>query len=139
MATIARNGSFQLQTDVILASTFVTIAGVKSFDMGTIEVEEVDVTDFDSAGNFREFASGYSEASEGSFVLNYDHQNAEHVALRAAVGGATVTFQATFTIAATGEVVEFDALIKGFSTPVDIGGVMEATVTIKLTGAPTYT
>lgn len=139
MATIARNGSFSLAFDVAGNDTFVALAGVKSFDMGAIEVEEIDVTDFDSAGNFREFASGYSEAAEGSFVLNYDHQDANHVALRAAVGGATQSFQATFTIGATAEIVEFDCIVKGFSTPVEIGGVMEATVTIKLSGAPTYT
>lgn len=136
MATIARNGSFSLQYDP--GGGLAALSGVKSFDMGAIEVEEIDVTDFDSTGNFREFESGYSEAAEGSFVLNYDHQDASHVALRSAVGGATQDFQATFTIGGTAETVSFSALVKGFSTPVDIGGIMEATVTIKLSGQPVY-
>ncbi len=138
MATIARNGTFSLTSDAAVADTQAPLTGVKSFDMGAIEVEDIDVTDFDSTGNFREFASGYSEAAEGSFVLNFDHQDASHVALRAAVGGAAVSFVATYTIGGQDETVSFDALIKGFSTPVDIGGIMEATVTIKLSGAPVY-
>lgn len=140
MGTIAKNGTFSLEHTNDGGTTWATVAGCKSFDMGAIETEEIDITDFDSTGNFREFAAGYQEASDGSFVCNYDHQDPVFLLLRAAqVSGATQTFRATYTHGGTGEVVQFSALVKGISAPVEIGGVMEVTVTIKLTGQPTYT
>lgn len=140
MATIAKNGTFSLEHSNDSGTTYVNVAGCKSFDMGAIETEEVDVTDFDSTGNFREYAAGYKEAADGSFVCNYDHQDPVFLLLRAAqAAGTTEYFKATYTHGGTSEEVEFTALVKGISSPVEIGGVMEVTVTIKLTGQPTYT
>lgn len=135
MAVIAKNGTFSLKHSNDSGSTYVVVPGVKSFDIGAIENEEIDVTDFDSTGNFREFATGYQEASSGSFTINYDPQNAIFLLLRAAqTGGTTEYFQAVYD----DETVEFNALVTSISTPVSIGEVMEATITIKLTGQPTY-
>ena len=56
------------------------------------------------------------------------------MALRTAQGGAAQEFEAVYD----DETVTFTALITNFSTPVQVGAIMEATVSIKLTGAPTY-
>jgi hypothetical protein len=134
MATVAKSTTFALKRGSGSPISYTTIPGVKSFEMGNIQAAQLDATDFDSSGDFREFVNGYKEASEGSFVLNFDSADAVHEALRDANGGDPEYFEATYGSAT----VTFTALITGFSTPVAIGEIMEATVTIKLTGEPVW-
>lgn len=112
---------------------FTSIPGVVSFDEGNIAAEQIDTTDFDSAGNRREFEAGLIDASEGSFVVNYEPGDTQHEFLRSAVGGAAVRFKA---VNGTRTMI-FDALVLGCSKPVAVGQKREMTVTIKLTGNPT--
>lgn len=133
MGKISKFGQFKLEYSEDGGSTKTLVPGVKSFDPGEITTEQVDVTDFDSTGSFREYANGYKEASEGSITLNYDEEDSVHQALEAAVGGAALQFIATYG----NQELILDALITGFSTPTQIGQVQEANVTIKMTGEPT--
>jgi hypothetical protein len=138
--TVMMPSSFGLELSVDGGTTYDPILEVTGFDLGNIEADENDVTSFSSAGDFREFKNGLKQASDGSFTINYLIGDEQHIALRDQVGDADpVKLRATATAAnADDEIVTFDALIKGMSKPIEIGGVLVATVSFKLTGAPIY-
>lgn len=135
MATVAKNGTFFLKRGSGDPLSYAVIPGVKRFDPGSLTTEQIDATDFDSPGNFREFVAGFTEAGEGSFLVNYDPRDTIHVALRTSQFAGTVEkFQAGYD----DETMTFDALVTGFSNPASVGELLEATVTIKMTGQPTF-
>lgn len=133
---VAKNGNAGLyyrSTPSPVAYT--KIAGVKSFNPGSIAAEEKDVTDFDSPAGWREFASGLKTAQSGSIVLNHDPGDTTQEYLRTARdAGTVVVFKAVFD----DKQAIFSAIVLGFDTPLSVGEVAEATVTIKLTGAVTW-
>lgn len=116
-------------------TTWDNVPGVISVDKGTIQTEEIDVTDADSTGSFREFIAGYNEAAEGSIVLHNAPGDAKLVELRAAQVAGTVE---DFRVTIGAETHTFQALVKGYSEPWSIGEKLVVTMTIKLTGAVTY-
>jgi predicted secreted protein len=136
MAVFAKNPTVAIQHSSDGGTTYIDIPGAKAFDIGQISAEDIDATDFDSEGNFKEFINGYLEANEGSILCNYpEAQAATHTALRTARDDGTVE---KFRAIIGHETTTFDALVKGASTPVRNGTLIETTYTIKLTGAPTY-
>lgn len=138
--TVMMPSSFALLIDPAGGTTFVAVKDVKSFDLGNISADEIDTTSFSSTGDFRDFAQGLKQASDGSFVIHYLIEDTQHKALRDAVGSnSAVKFKATATaVNGDDEIVIFSALIKSMSRPVEIGGLWEATVGFKMTGSPAY-
>jgi len=134
MAKIAKNGVVALDYSVDGGTTFLPIPGVKSFDPGTTTAEDIDVTDYDSTGDQREYANGYKATSDGSFTVNFDEENAAHTALIAAAGGASILLRHQYDT----KWLTMPTLIKAFSTPVSVGEALIATVTIKASAAPTW-
>ena len=135
MATLAKAPTVTFEVSTDGGTTYNTIPGVLSFDPGSITAEEIDATDSDSTGAFREFISGYSAASEGTISVHNDPGNAVLGSLRSAVqSGAVLNFRTVYGA----ETKTFTALVKGYADPVTIGEKMVVTITIKLTGEPTY-
>jgi hypothetical protein len=131
---VAKNGNAGLYYGSGSPLAYTKIIGVKSFTPGAITAEELDATDFDSPSGMREFVNGLKSASEGSIVLNHDPGDTTQEYLRTALGGAAIKMKAVFD----DKQATFDALIKGFDTPLQVGVIAEATVTIKMTGAITW-
>jgi hypothetical protein len=131
---VAKNGNAGLYYGTGSPLTYTKIVGVKSFTPGAITAEELDATDFDSASGMREFVNGLKSASEGSIVLNHDPGETTQEYLRTALGAAAIKMKAVYD----DRQVTFDALVKGFDTPLQVGAIAEATVTIKVTGAFTW-
>lgn len=116
-------------------STWTTVPGILSVDIGNITAEEVDVTDADSSGAFREFASGFLAADEGSITMHNAPRDTKLMELRTARDAGTVE---DFRVEIDGEHTTFQALVKSFSEPFSIGEKLVVTMAIKLTGQPTY-
>jgi hypothetical protein len=131
---VAKNGTGGLFLGSGSPLTYTKIPGVSAFDFGAIQSEEIDATDFDSPAGWREFVNGLKSASEGSITLFHDPGDTTHEVLRSAEGGASQPFKALYD----DRQVTFRALVKGFSVPQQVGGLNVATITIKLTGAPTW-
>lgn len=131
---VAKNGTGGLYYGTGSPLSYTKIAGVKSFNWGSIAAEEKDVTDFDSPAGYREFTNGLKAASPGAIVLNHDPGDTTQEYLRTAMGGASIYMKALFD----DKQVTFSAIVLGFDTPQQVGEVAEATVTIKLTGAVTW-
>lgn len=135
MAKLARNPTVSLEHSSDGGTTWVVVPGILSFDIGNITAEEIDATDADSTGSFKEYINGYLEASEGSIVVHNKPRDATLMALRTAQSDGTVE---DFRAKIDGEYTTFTALVKGYSEPVEIGSKLVLTITIKLTGAPVY-
>ncbi|MEL7203194.1 MAG: phage tail tube protein [Pseudomonadota bacterium] len=126
MALVSKNGVSKLERSTD-NTTFTNIPGVKSFSAGDIQAEQLDVTDYDSPGGQREYVNGLLDANDGSFVINFDPADTVHQALQADAGGASIYLRHQF---GTRQVTMLVNVIS-FSTPVEVGGVHEATVTIR--------
>lgn len=135
MGKVAKNGVVALDYSVDDGVTWLPIPGVISFDPGTTTAEDVDVTDYDSPNNQREYANGFKATSDGNFVVNYDEANAAHQALIAAAGGAAIKLRHQYDT----KYLEMPTLIKACSTPASIGEALRMTVTIKAASAPSWT
>ena len=134
MAVVAKSGNWGMSYSTDSGTTWLNIPGVLSFDIGNIEAEELDATDADSTGNQREYVNGFKDANDGSIRLHNKPLDTALQYLRTAVGGAAVDLRARID----GEYHTFQALIKSFGEPVEIGQIMTVDVGIKLTGAVTH-
>ncbi len=134
MAKLAQGITFEVSTDG--GTVFSTIPGVLTFNKGAITSEEIDATDSDSTGAFREFINGFKAASEGTMTLHRTIGDAVHNSIRTALStGAVLDFRVTNGA----EQLDFAALVKGYDEPITIGEKEIDTVTLKMTGEPTYT
>ena len=133
--------TFGLELSLDGGTTWADVKECKSFDEGQIQADQNDVTSFSSTGNFRKFKPGLKQAQDGSFVIHYLVEDTQHKALRDKVGEPeTVKLRATLTHPdGDDEILTAEFLITSMSRPREIGGVLEATVGIKMTGAPVYT
>lgn len=120
------------------ASTFNVIPAVGDFELDLGDTEEIDVTTHDSAGSYRETVNGFIAPAEISFPLVYDPADTHHAFLLTNHGGSALTFQVILPDTGAGT-FEFDAIIKGFRVSAPVDGRLEATVSIKPTGAIVFT
>ena len=134
MAKIARNGTVALEYSVDGGSTWLPVAGVRSFDPGIATAEDVDVTDYDSPDNQREYENGYKAQGDGNFTVNFEEDDPSHQALDTASGGAAIDLRHQYDT----RWLVFPALIKSFSKPVSIGEAWVSTITFKAAQAPTW-
>lgn len=132
---VAKNGTAGLYYGSGSPLAYTKIAGVKSFNQGAITAPELDATDFDSPAGYTETVPGLKSASAGSIVLNFDPGDTTQEFLRTAfINGSVVPMKALFD----DKQAIFDVIITGFDTPLQVGALAEATVTIKLTGDITW-
>jgi len=128
---VAKNGTSGLLWGAGSPLVYSKIPGTTNFSRGNAVAEELDSTDFDSPAGFREYVNGLSAYQDGSFVVNYQPAATIHLAIIAAQGGAAAKFRAVYDT----KMKTFDALVKACDDPIEVGGLMKMTVTIKRTGA----
>lgn len=93
----------------------------------------VDRTHLKSPNGWKEFAAGLKEAGEASITLNYNPASTD--AVFTAFEARTGKYQITFP---NGVMMRFDGFFTAYNPPeLTAEGKMEATGTIKCTGAPT--
>lgn len=119
---IKTKGNVALEMDTATSGgpTFTKVPGVFSNDGGGTTTDRVDVTDFDTVGNSREYISGLSEEQPLSFELHYQPGNAVQEAIRAAnAAGTTKTFRLVFGEAddTNPETYTFTAFISSYGVP----------------------
>lgn len=119
---IKTKGNVYLEMDTATSGgpTFTRVPGVFSNDGGGTTTERVDVTDFDTVGNSREYISGLSEEQPLSFELHYQPGNAVQEAIRAAnAAGTTKTFRLVFGEAhnSNPETYTFSAFVSSYGVP----------------------
>lgn len=115
--------------------TYTTIPEVKSFSGPGGSATVIDVTDLSSTA--KEKRMGLADEGQLQLTINYIPDNAVHLALRAdRASRAKVPFRISFTD--SGDTTwSFDAFVTGFSVSGAVDGVVEAQVTLEITGAIT--
>ena len=96
--------------------------------------ETIDATAHDSSGDYREFVGALIDAGEVTFKIQYDPVLASHRQLRADFDDGSVDeYSLTFTDDAS-TVATFDALVSGLSPTMEVEGLLEQDVTLKVSG-----
>lgn len=120
----------------LAGATAGTIGNIQNIAGPTIQVDDIDISSMDSTNKWREFIPGMKDAGELVFTVNYDGSASGNAdALNTAIGVVdtwTVTFSDGSTWACSG-------YLKNLGTTSEFEGKITQDVTIKLSGAPTYT
>lgn len=113
-----------------------SIAEVKSFSGPNPSSEQIDVTNLDSAGSYREFIASFKDAGEISGVANF---LASHITgVIAAFNDQVVRdFTILFPLTGGNKTASFSGFIKTWGTNVAVGEAVPLNFTIKLSGAVT--
>lgn len=117
-------------------TTFTDVADVTKIDVLAIKADTTDVSSHDSTGQWREFTGSMKDGGELSMELNYDP--AVHGTILAQIGGTPIKHKVTLTDAGAA-VVAFDGIITGLKAQAPYDDKLSATVTVKVSGAPTIT
>ena len=119
--------------DTVSPYTFNTISEIKSFTGPGGSAAVIDVTDLSSTG--KEKRMGIMDEGQLTFTLHYIPTDTQHIALRAArASRAETSFQLVFTDDSPATSWEFNGFVTNFSVSGAVDGVIEANVTIEITG-----
>lgn len=115
----------------------VTIAEVVSVGWPSVQVDDVEVTHHGSPDDFREYIGGLKDAGEVSVTINWIPGDASSNMLLGLVGTRTV--RAMKIVTANDFQAAFPGYIKGFEVTQETSSALQATVTIRVAGAPVFT
>ncbi|MFO7905800.1 MAG: phage tail tube protein [Pirellulaceae bacterium] len=114
---------------------FTVIPEIKTFSGPGGSATVIDVTDLQSAA--KEKRMGLQDEGQLTFDINYIPADTEHAALRTArADQAETNFEMVFTDDPE-TTWAFSAFVTGFSVSGGVDGVVEASVTLEITGAIT--
>jgi predicted secreted protein len=119
------------------SETFATITEIKTFSGPGGSATVIDVSDLSSLA--REKRMGLNDEGQLSFTINYIPTNTQHALLRTQRASRELTsFQLVFTD--NGNTTwDFEAYVNGFSVSGAVDGVVEAQVTLEISGVITET
>lgn len=121
------------------AEAFVTVAEVKNIGGPSYSMGPIDVTSVDSNG-LREFIAGLRDAGELSFGLNFIPNSSQHRQLIADwAAGSAINYRIEFGDTAGSILLLSKCLITNFGIQPDFEQAVNAQVTLKLSGTPTWT
>ena len=119
----------------------VTVAGVTNIGGPGLTLETIDVTNHSSTSAWREFVGGLKDGGDISVDIVYDpaaatHKNTSGGLLYLLTTRASASF--TITFSDTGATVwTFTAFVTSFEPSGAVADGLTASVTLKITGAPT--
>lgn len=113
------------------------IAHLTSIGEIGIESEEIDVTDLDSDGDFKEYIAGTKDAGEVSIAGNIHDESIVEKMMSLANSRSVESWEVTYPSGATWT---FQGFIKSFKDgEKTTDGLATFSATIRISGAPTYT
>lgn len=129
--TLIKIGNGATPTEV-----FSTIPEIKTFSGPGGSASIIDVTDLSSSG--KEKRMGLADEGQLTFTMNYLPDNTYHDALRTARSTREATnFKLVFTDDSPNTTWSFSGFVTGFSISGSVDNVIEANVTIEITGSIT--
>lgn len=115
---------------------FTTISEIKTFSGPTGSAAVIDVTDLSSTA--KEKRMGLADEGQLSFTINYIPDNTQHALLRTQRASREETnFKMVFTDDSPSTTWSFSAFVTGFAVSGAVDNVVEATVTLEITGSIT--
>lgn len=137
IAVIA-NGTLLKHGDGASTENFTTVPEVVKLSGPSVKYDLLDVTSHDSAGFFREFIPGLADGDTIAAEVNWRPSNAVHIALRSDSYARTLrNFKVVFPDATT-NTVAVATYISNIAPTADIGAVLKAAATLKITGLPVW-
>lgn len=130
-ADIGFNSVFGIEG--VTPGTYVAVAQVVSITPPGMSRDAVEVTHLTSPNAWRQFIAGLKDAGEAQITLNFVPSATD--ALFTAFNAETGNFQITFP---NGVMMRFSGFFTAYTPPqLAAGDKMEASATVKVTGAPT--
>ena len=115
---------------------FSTISEIKTFSGPTGSAAVIDVTDLSSTA--KEKRMGLADEGQLSFTINYIPDNTQHTLLRTRRASRVETdFKMVFTDDSPSTTWSFSAFVTGFAVSGAVDNVVEANVTLEITGSIT--
>jgi predicted secreted protein len=115
---------------------FTAISEIKTFSGPGGSATVIDVTDLSSSA--KEKRLGLADEGQLSFTINYIPTNTQHDLLRTNRDARTLTnFKLVFTDDSPATNWSFAAYVQGFSVSGAVDGVVEANITLEITGSIT--
>jgi predicted secreted protein len=119
-------------------SGLVTVPEVMRVNCPDVKTDLNDVTSHDSTGGFREFLPGLKDGDQVTAEMNWKPSNAVHKQLRIdAYAAALKTFNIVLPDV-TDNTCAFSGYITGYPGQANVGEPLKNTLTIKVTGMPTW-
>lgn len=116
---------------------FTTIGSVKDISGPSIAMETEDVTTHSSTA--AEFVATVIDYGEVSFDINFDYGDTQHAGLLTDLEAGTLrNFQIVLTDAGA-TTIDFAAIITKYELTAPVKGVLGASLTLKVSGAATFT
>lgn len=140
MASIAKNaiGSLLKVGDGGGTEAFTTVPEVSRLTAPNVRFDLNDVTSHDSTGGFREFLPGLADGENSTAETNWVPSNAVHKSLRVDAYAKTKrNFQIVFPDSSD-NTIAFATYIVGLPPVANAGEPLKATLTLKVTGQPTW-
>lgn len=117
--------------------TFTTIAEVKDISGPSWTVDTEEVTNHSTVGGYKEYIPTLLDGGDVTFDLNF-YNDTTHAALWTDMAARTRrTFQVVFPYSGT-NTVTFKAYVTEIGHEAPVQGVLTRSVTLKVTGAPTW-
>ncbi len=140
MATIAiiANGTLLKIGDGASPENFTTVPEVTKLSGPAIKFDLLDATSHDSAGFFREYIPGLADGDNVAFDCNWKPSNDIHILLRTNSYSRTLTNFETIFPDATDNTVDYATYVQTISPKADIGTILMASGTLKVTGQPQW-
>ena len=119
------------------------VANVKTIGLDGREAEEIDFTHLRSEGGYREFRQGFKDPGTISLALQFDPTHATHGQTGNGIealldSGADITWEIVFDDAGWAISWSGAGFIKGNAVNIAVDGAIEATATIRVSGATTW-
>ncbi len=140
MSTIAivAQGTLLKMGDGASPEMFTTIPEVKTLTGPSVKFDLLDATSHDSPGFFKEYIPGLADGDNIAAVVNWRPSNTVHKAVRTNSYARTlVNFKVIFPDTPD-NTVALTAYIQTIQPKADIGKILEASLTIKVTGEPSW-
>lgn len=137
---IGYGASLKVGATTAAITATVTLAGITSCPPPPFSRDSVDVTHMGSPNGVREFIPGLADFGEISLELNWIPSSATDDVFRELQGEMDARlFEISFTQVTPTVTCSFRAFLTGYEAGVPMEDKMTASVTLKVTGSPTWT
>jgi predicted secreted protein len=137
-SAVAGLGTTFQEGDGASPEVFATIAEITSIGGPELSTEEIDVTNLDSSGGFKETIAGAKDPGSVSLEMNWI-KGTQQISVRDKLAtGAAGVYKITWSDSPN-TVAEFTAIVTAFSMNTEPSAALTASITLKISGQVTWT
>ena len=114
----------------------ITVGNLTSISGVELSADTIDVTTLDDTDGYREYIAGLVDGGEVSAEGYLSDNGTNESSIIALVGGAEQECEIAFP---NGAKWEFEGIVTGFSTNTSLEDPLSFSITVKVTGKPTFT